>query len=535
MDYKKVLRLHYVNKLSGQEIANSCNCGKSTVNRFLKRFAECGQLTYPLSEDVTNEYIENLLYKKPGTTSTDQLYRDFDKEEVYHALARKGETLKHLWQKYNAVGIVDGKRPFSYRQYCRSYATWTDSKRITFHITRYPGVNLELDYAGKKLKLHDRKNPELTTEVTIFIAALSYSDYFYCEGLVTCDVKNWIRVNNNALSYFGGVTQTVTPDNCKVAVTKNKDWVDPILNKDFQAWAEHNKTVLQPAKVKAPKNKPVVEGHVKIVTMHILVEMEELVFYSLEDLNNVLWQKMDKENQENFQNLDYSRSDIFEREEKETLLPLPSTKFEFMERQTVKVSQDFSFVFDKVHYTMPRKYLKQELEIRASDDTIYVYNKNGDFIREHQRSHTPKSWVVIPSDMPKEYNDYGYWTVPYFLQKAITVGPNTRILIENVTKKFAHPVQSFRSCFGILKLAARYGNEALEACSEQAVKAGKCNYSYVANTITTFVTETSADNMQINIAYSKKTEDVSGTFKDDDSQYSIEKLIEKQNEGGPAW
>ena len=29
-----------------------------------------------------------------------------------------------------------------------------------------------------------------------------------------------------------------------------------------------------------------------------------------------------------------------------------------------KVAQDFSFTFDKVHYSMPRKYLRQELEIR---------------------------------------------------------------------------------------------------------------------------------------------------------------------------
>ena len=98
--------------------------------------------------------------------------------------------------------------------------------------------------------------------MTIFIAALSYSDYFYCEGIVDCDIKNWIRINNNALAYFGGVTQTTTSDNCKVAVNKNKDWIDPILNKDFQAWAEHNKTVLQPAKTYSPRWKPTVEGHV---------------------------------------------------------------------------------------------------------------------------------------------------------------------------------------------------------------------------------------------------------------------------------
>ena len=98
MDYKKVLRLHFMNHLSSREIAESCgDCSKTTVNEFLKRFRENPELSYPLPADVTNEYITGI--------STRKLF--------YKALARKGKTLKHLWQKYNAIGIVDGKKPMS--------------------------------------------------------------------------------------------------------------------------------------------------------------------------------------------------------------------------------------------------------------------------------------------------------------------------------------------------------------------------------------------------------------------------------------
>ena len=78
-----------------------------------------------------------------------------------------------------------------------------------------------LDYAGKTLVIHNRRNLEETMKVTIFVATLSYSDYFYIEGMTCCDISNWIRVNNNALSFFGGITQTITPDNCKVAVKES--------------------------------------------------------------------------------------------------------------------------------------------------------------------------------------------------------------------------------------------------------------------------------------------------------------------------
>ena len=131
---------------------------------------------------------------------------------------------------------------------------------------------------------------------------------------------------------------------------------------------------------------------------------------------------------------------------------------------------------------MPRKYLKKTLEVRAGATKIYGYNENGDLVRTHDRSYTPKSWVVIPSDMPREYSDYGYWNKPYFLAKAERVGLETKILIQRVIEKFDYPVQFFRSCFGILSFAEKYGEFALEACCHDAILRGKCNYTYIANT-----------------------------------------------------
>ena len=48
MDYKKVLKLHHINNLSSREIASSCNCSKTTINNFLRRFRDCLELSYPL-------------------------------------------------------------------------------------------------------------------------------------------------------------------------------------------------------------------------------------------------------------------------------------------------------------------------------------------------------------------------------------------------------------------------------------------------------------------------------------------------------
>lgn len=59
MDYKRVLKLHFENGYSGRTIAKNTGEGQRTaINEFLKRFKECEELSWPLSEEVTNEYIE---------------------------------------------------------------------------------------------------------------------------------------------------------------------------------------------------------------------------------------------------------------------------------------------------------------------------------------------------------------------------------------------------------------------------------------------------------------------------------------------
>ena len=101
-------------------------------------------------------------------------------------------------------------------------------------------------------------------------------------------------------------------------------------------------------------------------------------------------------------------------------------------------------------------------------------------------------------------------------------------MIDAVVQKYAYPVQSFRSCFGILRYAEKYSPEALERCCKDAVLAGRCNYSYICNTISTYHKEPT----QSTVPQSKiKEEDaaaVSGTYKDDDSKYSLKNLLKRQ-------
>ena len=76
------------------------------------------------------------------------------------------------------------------------------------------------------------------------------------------DIPNWIRVNNNWKSLWR-----------KTKTGLIWSWAKGVGG--TQWYSDH------PAKVKSPPWKPVVEGHVKLVTMHILVDIDDMTFYSL--------------------------------------------------------------------------------------------------------------------------------------------------------------------------------------------------------------------------------------------------------------
>ena len=112
-------------------------------------------------------------------------------------------------------------------------------------------------------------------------------------------------------------------DNCKQAVIANRDWIEPDLNKDYAAWAEHNHTVIMPAKVRKPKYKSSIENAVGIMEKGFFHDLEERRYFSLEQFNKDLWEKLALLNRANFKKKDYSRYDQWE-EERAELMPLSS-------------------------------------------------------------------------------------------------------------------------------------------------------------------------------------------------------------------
>ena len=483
LDYKDIITKHFALGMSGMAIAESLGASPSGVNDFLRAFKACQTLEYPLPEGTTNYGIAEAVYgKKPALTGRDLSYEAPDYAAVEKEMSsRKNMTLVVLWNRYAKRCRDGGLKFYSYRQFCENYAKWCEQNKETLHFNAVIGQKMEVDFAGKTFRLVDRLTGEVV-EIVVFVAVLPYSQYIYAEGMVSTREPQWIEVNNHALQYFGGVPALVVCDNCKQAVIANKDWIAPDLNQDYAECAEHNHTVILPAKVKKPKYKSSVENAVDILEKGFFHDMEEMKYFSLDQFNRDLWRNLEKLNAAPFAKKAHCRRYYWE-EERQELMPLPSEPYEYMDRKVAKVSSDYHVRYNNAYYSVDRAYLHKEVLIRASASTVRIFSKEGMLICEWPRATSRSQWSTNPSHLPANYRELSEWSGTYFVQRAMAVGPNTVEVIRQILASRKLEVQTYRMCQGVLSFTKKYSNQALEETCRQALALGKTTYTQIKNTI----------------------------------------------------
>lgn len=524
LDYKTIIIKRYALHMTGREIANDLGVSKSGVNDFLRAFESCDTLSYPLPQGITNYGIAQQVYGAPtgpqGGENSSFATPDYDAVDR-EMNDRKNMTLTFLWGRYKNKCIADGAKFYSYRQFCSKYADWLDENSESLHFNAVIGQKIEVDFAGKTFEQVDKLTGDITT-IVVFVAVLPYSQYIYAEGMLSTKEPEWITVNNHMLKYFGGVTPLVVCDNCKQAVIANKDWIDPDINKDYDEWAEHNGTVIMPAKVRKPRYKSSVENSVGILEKGFFHELEDMTFFSLDDFNDALWDKLGDLNGRQLKGKNYSRYDRWQ-EEKQTLMPLPSVQYQYTERKEAKVSSDFHVRFDNAYYSVPHQYVHKPVLIAATTNTVTISSLAGQKLCEWPRARHKGQWQTNPDHLPAGYKGTMEWNGPYFKRKAAAIGPYTEEVITKILESRKYEVQTYRQCVGILGFAKHYSRKTLEACCRQAVSTGRVNYTFIKNSIPVIAEQvmTPADTAKIN---EQKNQ---GAFLRDASASNLDRLLEQ--------
>lgn len=462
-NYREILRL-LSHGISQRSIAASCGCSRSTVQRTIARAEDCG-LAWPLPSEMTDEKLRKIFSPPPTTSSPFQKEPDYEK--IHRELGRSGVTLSLLWNEYVAGCRTEGKIPFMYTQFCKRYRDYAVIHKATMHIDRKPGEQMEVDWAGQTMGIRDNITGE-AIPVYIFVAVLPYSGYAYVEGFISRNQENWIAAHVNAYRHFGGVTRILVPDNLKTGVDRI-EWYTPVINKCYHEMAEHYDTAVIPARVRKPKDKPSVESAVSNVSTWIIAALRNWRFFTLQELNEAVFEKLSELNSKPFQKKAGSRQSVFEEYEKTMLLPLPDKPFELAEWKICTVAYNYHISADKMFYSVPYENIKQKVDVRLTRGTVEVF-LNSNRIASHVRKYGhPGQYSTVPEHMPEDHQKYTHWNAERYLSWARSIGECTVMVTKAILNSRKIEQQTYRACMALLKLSDKYTASRLESACKRAL------------------------------------------------------------------
>lgn len=463
--YREILRLASL-CISQQHIAESCGVSKKTVNRVLKRARELG-ISWPLNEADTDAVIAERMFSQPEKQATSNKQMP-DYDYIRKELLRDGVNKKLLWTEYLELCRQSGAEPLMYSQFCHYIQRDEQKRRATMHIGRKPGEQIEVDWAGDPAGITDPDTGEIIP-AWIFVGVMSYSQYPYVEAFINEKQKSWITAHAHMFEYFGGVARILVPDNCKTAVTRTKGWYDQQVNTVYHEMAEHYNTAIIPARVKAPKDKPNVEGSVGVVSTWITAALRNEQFFSLAELNAAIRRKLEEFVHRPYQKREGSRYEVFYSEEFPLLAKLPAARYELAEWKTATVQFNYHIFADGMQYSVPYEYIKRVVDVRLTETTIEIYYDKKRIASHRRLTGRKGQYSTITAHMPEDHRKYLEWNGDRFRSWAAKIGTNTKAVIDALLNSQRVEEQAYRSCMGLLKLADKYSSARLEAACARAL------------------------------------------------------------------
>ena len=136
---------------------------------------------------------------------------------------------------------------------------------VAIPVVTVPGKVAQVDF-GAVGKLWDATEKRLRTAY-VFLMVLGHSRHQFARIVFDQKVDTWLALHVAAFEWFGGVPETVVPDNLKSAVIRAAFDVrtEPVLNRSYRELARHFGFKIDPTPPYSPQKKGKVESGIRYV------------------------------------------------------------------------------------------------------------------------------------------------------------------------------------------------------------------------------------------------------------------------------
>jgi transposase len=461
----KVAKVSSIRELHSQgwsqrRIAGELGVSRGAVSRHLQESSNEAKAS--AGSDVSNEAkaptgsaslgeASNRAKAPTGSRSLCAVYHETIIEKL-----KLGLSAQRIFQDLVAEHGFCGKYP-SVRRYV---ARLGNASRLPFRRMEVEaGVEAQIDF-GKGAPIVDEQGRRRRTHVLCVV--LSHSRKAYSEAIFRQTADELIRCLENAFNHFGGVPQTLVPDNLKAAVLR-ADWYDPDVNPKLQSFCEHYGTVLLPTRPRTPRHKGKVERGVGYVQDNAL---KGRVFKNLQEQNEYLrhWETTIADTRIHGTTRKQVAK-VFQEQERNALQPLPRERFPCFQEAQRKVSRDGHVAVAKSYYSVPPEYLGHTLWVRWDLRMVRIYDEQMQLISTHAAK-PEGAFSTHPEHLASEKISSVERGMDWLLDKAEFIGPKAYSWALGCV---AHRgVQATRVLQGLLSLTRKYRSWQIEAACDTA-------------------------------------------------------------------
>lgn len=480
---RELVRLHRL-RCSTREIARLLRMGPNTQRRYCAALARAGLIDGPVANLPDHEALRAaVLAELPPLVLPQQQSSLAGWRPRVEALLDRGLTPRAIFDRLRLDGADDGT-PFtgSYsavkrlcRRVARDRGPVADDVVIT--VEARPGESAQVDF-GYVGKLYDPERGVLR-RTWIFVLVLSFSRLMFVRLVFDQSIETWLRLHVEAFAELGGVVETVVPDRLTRAVTRAAFGVGGAgeLNRSYRELARHYGFKIDPCPPRAPRKKGKVEAAVKYALGNGLAARTGTAF----DEAQAALARWNREIASTRVHGTTKRRpiDMFERDERPALRPLPRTPYELAVWKRARVHPDSHVCFRGRLYSVPWRLIDREVWVRGTPTTVTIFNDD-ELVATHDARGPRRS--TIDGHLPEGRRDLRHRGREFWERRAAQIGSETLVLVRAVFDS-DDVLSQLRSVQAIVRLLERHPRERAEAASRRALRLGDLSYRGMKRTL----------------------------------------------------
>ena len=463
LEVKEVLRL-WLAGVRKKRIAGQLGLNIKTVRRYL-RAAQAHGLTSAASPDRLDDgllaAVVSVVQPGTGRPHGDGWAACATHRDVIERYLRADVRLSKIRKLLRRQGVM-----ISYptlRRFAMEELGWGRAAPTIPLADCGPGEEVQLDTGWMTHLAPDALGRRRRFRAWIFTAVLSRYRFVYPVFRETTDTA--IEACEAAWAFFHGVFRVLIPDNTKTIVQR-ADPLEPRLTAAFLEYAQARGFVIDPTRVRRPRDKARVERAVPTVRDDCFAG-EVLLDLAQARAHAGQWCREDYGQRRHSRTLRPPR-EHFEAVEQPALRPAPTAVYDIPLWCAPKVGRDQHAQVARGLYSLPTPYVGHTLRARADATTVRFY-AGAVCVKVHPRV-APGQRAFDRADFPVDKTIYALRDIESLARRAEGHGPAVgqfaRALLAGDL-----PWTRMRQAYALLGLVRRYGAARVNAACETALAA----------------------------------------------------------------